>query len=401
MSEINQTDVNNTKTTFEDRESQYPNRRVIKIVSQTPNEIVADIERDEGAVSVDGTKINAAQFQSIENKLDTLQAQVTEQQGTVVKFANVPQSEVNFDSDPQTQLSNLANNTTKIKNGFGGFAAGQNAVTEQGVAVGNGASTNSGVALGGNASAGNGAAVGVAAVTGDGFAGGNQAKTINTNGAPIDAIQLGTGTNTKEKTLQVYGNNIYNAQNGTLSAHSLYLNGSFSALTDIGTGFSISDPVNVGIELGRRDGQTGTPYIDFHTDGKAGTDFNSRILAENNALYITAQGGVKINYNDGTYQDVMSIKKLENGEKGGCLKLQNNFAIQWGQCFHDKGQTEEISFPEAFTTLYSVVATWVNPSSSDTKEWNIRTYSNTGIKVRQNSTHSKTNGIFWIAIGLI
>lgn len=58
---------------------------------------------------------------------------------------------------------------------------------------------------GGNkSSATKGGAIGNGTITGDGFAGGNGAKTIDTNENPIDAIQLGTGTNSTPKSLQVY-----------------------------------------------------------------------------------------------------------------------------------------------------------------------------------------------------
>ena len=61
-----------------------------------------------------------------------------------------------------------------------------------------------GCAIGGGAMAFGGCAIGKGAFTGDGFAGGRNAETVATIGRPIDAIQLGTGTNPNEKTLQVY-----------------------------------------------------------------------------------------------------------------------------------------------------------------------------------------------------
>lgn len=44
---------------FNDRESQNPNRRKLKIVSQGPNEIIADIERADTVIGAEGTPINA------------------------------------------------------------------------------------------------------------------------------------------------------------------------------------------------------------------------------------------------------------------------------------------------------------------------------------------------------
>ena len=82
---------------------------------------------------------------------------------------------------------------------------------------------------------------------------------------------------------------------GTWVFDVLHLNGTFSALKDIGHGFEISDSKNVGIEVGRRDGTAGTPYIDFHTDGSASTDYNVRMLASGSGFYLTASGGFYIN----------------------------------------------------------------------------------------------------------
>lgn len=84
---------------------------------------------------------------------------------------------------------------------------------------------------------------------------------------------------------------------GQVKANNLELKSSFEALTEIGGGFKISDPVNVGIELGRKDGTPGTPYIDFHTDGNPNTDYNSRINANGNQLDVYAQGGLLLNNN--------------------------------------------------------------------------------------------------------
>ena len=106
---------------------------------------------------------------------------------------------------------------------FGGGAAGNGASATSGGAIGSGASTASGGAVGSSASAtyggaiGNsastttGGAVGYNAKTSIGFAGGYNAKTQTSSGAAIDAIQLGTGTNSEEKTLQVYSYQLMDA----------------------------------------------------------------------------------------------------------------------------------------------------------------------------------------------
>lgn len=262
-----------------------------------------------------------------------------------INVNGTPQSTINFDSDPQTQINNIVNNTTLIQNSSGGFNAGTNSVAHEGGAIGKNASslhggsigntaiTDEGGAVGYQAISTNGGAIGQGTQTSNGFAGGYNAKTIS-GGLNIDAIQLGTGTNTQTKTLQVYDDNIYDA-----NTHNLSLLGSFSALNNIGGGFSISDPVNVGIELGRKDGTSGTPYIDFHTDGQASTDFNSRILASGSELQITASGGVSIN----GYNIASVIQEYMSGTTG-YLRLNTGdreYLICWGvisQSFRDKDQ---------------------------------------------------------------
>lgn len=140
-------------------------------------------------------------------------------------------------------IDNIINNTTKIAAANGGFSAGTNArahagggaigkgaFTNGGGAIGNGANTNvgSGGAVGRNATAENGGAIGYNADGGDGFAGGQDskctwggavgygtntsigfaggqmAKAQDADGNGINAIQLGQGTNSDPKSLQIY-----------------------------------------------------------------------------------------------------------------------------------------------------------------------------------------------------
>ena len=84
------------------------------------------------------------------------------------------------------------NNKADKQNSDGGFAAGD------------GASAGYGGAIGRVSSATYGGAVGCNAKTSTGFAGGYEARTVDSDSNAIDAIQLGTGTNSNEKTLQVY-----------------------------------------------------------------------------------------------------------------------------------------------------------------------------------------------------
>lgn len=97
-------------------------------------------------------------------------------------------------------------------NSFGGFAHGENASALSGAAIGeNAKETNGGGAIGYNTTAFSGCAVGYNAIAGNGASIGLWAKTIDVDGKPIDAIQLGTGTNPNPKTLQVYGYQLMDA----------------------------------------------------------------------------------------------------------------------------------------------------------------------------------------------
>ena len=99
----------------------------------------------------------------------------------------------------------------------GGGAVGYRASSNNGGAVGKEASTTTGAAVGSDASSTLGGAVGYNTKTGNGFAGGKEAKTVDSSGNPIDAIQIGTGTNNTPKTLKAYNYQLMNAD-GTIPA---------------------------------------------------------------------------------------------------------------------------------------------------------------------------------------
>ena len=332
-----------------------------------------------------------------------------------INVNGTPQSTINFDSDPQTQIDNIANNTTLIQNSSGGFSAGYNASNTTGgaaigynayartggAAIGGNTTANGGAAVGPNATAGYGGAVGMSATasyggavgdntkTGKGFAGGKSARTVNSNDDGIDAIQLGTGTNSQEKTLQIYDDNIYDA-----NTHNLSLLGSFSALNNIGGGFSISDPVNVGIELGRRDGTSGTPYLDFHTDGNPNTDFNVRMLASGSELQITAADGISIN----------GVPIIESGSNtnGYYTKLADGTLI-CRYSFTDKlSSGHTVTFPHPFISTEDLsITTQQARESGISAQWingqAINKISKTGFNVYAGYSESST--IYWKAIG--
>ena len=106
-------------------------------------------------------------------------------------------------TDIVSAINEVKSNSGKVT-ANGGFAAGNGASAGSGGAIGNSAYTISGGVVGEGAFAdGAGGAVGYGTYVGDGFAGGKNAKSMSDDG-PLDAIQLGAGTNGNEFSMQVY-----------------------------------------------------------------------------------------------------------------------------------------------------------------------------------------------------
>ena len=96
--------------------------------------------------------------------------------------------------------------TEPLVNGRGGVGIGSNGTSAtEGGAIGRSVYAALGGAVGSYAQTYNGGAVGHGAKTSDGFAGGYYAKAMDADGNVLDAVQLGTGTNSTPKTMQVYG----------------------------------------------------------------------------------------------------------------------------------------------------------------------------------------------------
>ena len=98
-----------------------------------------------------------------------------------------------------------------------GGAAGNTSKADEGGAVGYGANTNHGGAVGKDAQSMHGGAVGRNAVTRLGAAIGDGAQTVDEDGNPITAIQLGGGTNTEPNTAKFFDYTVMNAD-GTIPA---------------------------------------------------------------------------------------------------------------------------------------------------------------------------------------
>lgn len=167
----------------------------------------------------------------------------------VKKLLEILNAEIEARGTADAELQAAIDNKADKKTAYDGFEGGDGAFSsEEGTAVGNGAFTtaggsvgprtvsntggsvgfeadtykggsvgsktfsNSGGSVGERAESHDGGSVGAQAITGDGFAGGYLAQTIDNKGNGIDAIQLGTGTNSTPKTLQVYDYQLMDAE---------------------------------------------------------------------------------------------------------------------------------------------------------------------------------------------
>ena len=108
-------------------------------------------------------------------------------------------------ADRQTDSGGFAaGDNAQVRENCKGAAIGHDTYSYNGGSVGDSSYSSDGGSVGNRAYTEDGGAVGKNAQTSSGFAGGYNAKAYSDNGGPIDAIQLGTGTNPNEFTAQVY-----------------------------------------------------------------------------------------------------------------------------------------------------------------------------------------------------
>lgn len=201
-----------------------------------------------------------------------------------------------------------------IYNEYGGFSAGQDAVSRSlGGAIGARSDTWSGGAVGKDAESVFGGAIGSNSCTGDGFAGGYEARTINDEGVPIDAIQFGTGTNSKPKTMQVYDYTMMDAD-GTIPKERLA--DLPLAKTDENNNFTTSQTITGTLTVNGDIVQNGASY-----------ESHAEQLYTKNDLIKTRDGAVG-GLGDGEYTGIEAEKY--DGENNGRLVFDANGTARVG-----------------------------------------------------------------------
>lgn len=114
-----------------------------------------------------------------------------------------------------------------------------------------------------------------------------------------------------------------------------------------------------------------------------------------NSTNPVTSGGIKTALNNKLTNPNFSLNK------NGYMKLSNGLTLQWGEVRSSNTREHTVTFPLAYTTLYTVVATYYNNSNDNTKEWNIRYENNTGFSIKKNSGEVASSGCNWMAIGII
>lgn len=214
-------------------------------------------------------------------------------------------------------------------------AISQNPVTSNGIRLAlakkaDAENTDKGFHGGNGAHAFSGGAIGKDALTANGFAGGEGARTINDYGYPSDAIQLGTGTNSKPKTMQVYDYTMMDAD-GTIPEEriaDLPL-----AKTDENNNFTTSQTITGTLTVNGDIVQNGASY-----------ESHAEQLYTKNDLIKTRDGAVG-GLGDGEYTGIEAEKY--DGENNGRLVFDANGTARVG----DVGSEQPLLTREEASTL--------------------------------------------------
>lgn len=268
--------------------------------------------------------------------------------GTAISVAGTPVTTLSFTTDPQTQLNTITNN---VNTNQANISSLQSDVAEKSSVYVNNSLSN-------------------VSFTSDPQ---TQINNLNANKADIDDIPTNyVTTNTTQK---ISGEKIFESD------------------IQVGVATLIKSDTNGAMEFGRRDGNASTPYIDFHTDGKSGTDYNSRILASGDSLFFTADNGL---YLGGDKIDAVKSKRLATDQYN--YRTTGGLIVKCGK-YTGSSNSPSITFNEAFPT--ACVFAWITKSgvTNLTSYCGVNSISRTGFTAGDFSYgQAKKNGV-WIAIG--
>lgn len=235
-------------------------------------------------------------FKTLDNLYDALveQGDYAKEQGDYAKQqGDMLKNEINKKANKETENGGFAaGNIAAAKTGG---AIGRKAKAESGGAAGHEAVSDSGGAVGYGAKTTSGGALGSGAVSGSGFAGGINAKAAIQNSSTgafsgIDAIQLGTGTNTAAKTLQVYNKRIVESNGSLTDVGALSSLATSQKGTIIGAVNELHVKSHTHSNKAALDGITSDMMKSLNLQNKVYPIDISKVGSGNNILYITIAG---------------------------------------------------------------------------------------------------------------
>ena len=102
---------------FQDRTGSNLNRKKIKIISQTPTEIIADIERADTPI-IEGTTINASVFNTFQNEIDTANTKAQNAHDLATSASNSATTALSKATEVEANLNTLINSGGQSTNPY-------------------------------------------------------------------------------------------------------------------------------------------------------------------------------------------------------------------------------------------------------------------------------------------
>ena len=128
---------------FKNRQGSHPNRKILNIISQTPTQIVVDVERDNTGVTEEGTPINAEVFNTFQAEITTAVSTANTANTTSQNAKNVADEAKTLAGQANTNSSTAVTTATEAKT----LASSANTKSDTAVSTANVAKTESTSAL--------------------------------------------------------------------------------------------------------------------------------------------------------------------------------------------------------------------------------------------------------------